>query len=96
VADRDLFSAFLGLYVEPRKGIDTLDAELANAAFSTRHDLGGAPASRNAAGASKQQVHWRRPSGHRSVVRIAKRLNRRYDRAARPKLVQPLPTATAA
>ena len=96
VADRDLFSAFLGLYVEPRKGIDTLDAELANAAFSTRHDLGGAPASRNAAGAAKQQVHWRRPSGHRSVVRIAKRLNRRSDRAARPKLVQPLPTATAA
>ncbi|EQD69749.1 hypothetical protein B1A_06681 [mine drainage metagenome] len=26
VADRDLFSAFLGLYVKPREDIDTLDA----------------------------------------------------------------------
>ncbi|MHB8323248.1 MAG: zinc ribbon domain-containing protein, partial [Candidatus Dormibacteria bacterium] len=96
VADRDLFSAFLGLYVEPREDIDTLDAGLANTAFSTRHDLGGAPASRNAAGAAKQRVHRCRPSGHRSVVRIAKRLQGRSDRAARPKSVQPLPTARAA
>ena len=96
VADRDLFSAFLGFFVKPKDGIDTLDAGEANAAYSTRHDLGGALASRNAAGAAKQQVHRRSPSGRRSVVRIAKRLNRRSDRAARPKLVQPLPTATAA
>ena len=96
VADRDLFSAFLGLHVEPREGIDTLDAGSANAAFSTRHDLGGAPASRNAAGTAKQRVHRRRPSGRRSVVRIAKRLHGRSDRAARPKSVQPLPTARAA
>lgn len=92
-ADRDLFSAFLGLFVEPQGGIDTLDAESAKTAYSTRHDLGGVLASRVTAGAVKQRVRWRAHRGHRSVVRITKRLSGRSDRVAQPKPVQSAPTA---
>ena len=78
-ADRDLFSAFLGLYVSPQGGKDTLDLVGAQRAFAPRRkDLSRSPeveAPTRSVGTTKARVHVRRP-GRRSVVRMLQRQGR--------------------
>ncbi len=100
-ADRDLFSAFLGLYVQPKDGQDRLDFETAQRAYaSRRQDLACKPGVEGAGWApGKPRVRHRRPSGRRALVRIAKRLGRtargvRADGAVR-KRPRPVPPTDA-
>lgn len=97
-ADRDLFSAFLGLHVRPVGGLDRLDIVGARKAYGPRRqDLACKPGVEMAGLApGKPRVKRRPPSGERSLVRIAKRLGRvprgsRSDGAARSR---PTPAAT--
>ncbi len=101
-ADRDLFSAFLGLHVHPdADGQDRLDSETAQRAYaSRRQDLACKPGVEGAGWApGKPRVRPRRPSGRRALVRIAKRLGRtargvRADGAVR-KRPRPVPPTGA-
>ncbi len=78
-ADRDLFSAFLGLYVHPQDDKDTLDLVEAQRAFAPRgKDFSVSPeveGPTRSAGTPKARVRVRRP-GRRSVVRILQRQGR--------------------
>ncbi len=91
--DRDLFSAFLGLYVEHRGDNDVLDLVGARAALQERasafgpqrQDLGARPERAPVCDGEKPQVRRRHPAGRRSLVRIRKRLaSKCSDRAVRP------------
>ena len=76
-ADRDLFSAFLGLYVAPdQEGTDKLDFVGARRAFGPRRqDLACQPGAELAGLVpGKARVRRRPPPGERSLVRIARRL----------------------
>ena len=93
-ADRDLFSAFLGLHVRPVEGSDRLDVVGARRAYGPRRqDLACGPDVEMAGLApGKPRVKRRPPSGERSLVRIAKRLGRaRSDGAVRQR---PTPATT--
>ena len=100
-AHRDLFSAFLGLFVhrvttpDGRTVTDTLDVSQANTTWLTAHDTQWQPASRKKHHKQRGQV---RPTG-RSVARIKARrlplLKSEPDRAARLEPVQTEPTAPA-
>ncbi|MHB8319768.1 MAG: nuclease/transposase family protein [Acidimicrobiales bacterium] len=87
--DRDLFSAFLGLYVEPVGDKDILNLvgartallERASAIAPQRQDLGVRPERAPVCDREKPRVHRRCPPGRRSLVRIHKRLaSKRSDR----------------
>ena len=91
--DRDLFSAFLGLHVEPVGTKDVLDlvgarpalVERASAFGPQRQDLGARPERAPGSDGEKPRVQRRHPPGRRSLVRIRKRLaSRRSDGAVRP------------
>ena len=91
--DRDLFSAFLGLHVEPVGTKDVLDlvearpalVERASAFGPRRLDLGARPERAPGSDGEKPRVQRRHPPGRRSLVRIRKRLaSKRSDRAVRP------------
>jgi len=78
VAQRDLFSAFLGLFVrpepdveDPEKMIDLLDVGQAYASWPAAHDMEWLPASETAVAQSKRRGQVR-PS-RRSVARIKQR-----------------------
>ncbi len=78
VAQRDLFSAFLGLFVrpepdveDPAKMIDLLDVGQAYASWPAAHDMEWLPASETTVARPKRRGQVR-PSG-RSVARIKKR-----------------------
>ncbi len=107
--DRDLFSAYLGLYVERKDDKDTLDLvgaahglESREAAFGPPgQDLGQGPEKTPVACGEKPRVRRRHPAGRRSLVRIRRRMEakpRRRDRAARPEdgNTTPVPTAKEA
>ena len=88
--DRDLFSAFLGLHVEPETGKDVLDlvgarhalSERASALAPQRQDLGAKvvsnrtpwPEKTPVRDGEKPRVRRRHPPGRRSLVRVRKRL----------------------
>ena len=78
-ADRDVFSAFLGLYVFPQNGIDTLDFVAVQRAFAPpRKDLSVSlevEAPTRSVGKPKARVRVRRPD-RRSEVRILQRQGR--------------------
>ncbi|MHB8244327.1 MAG: nuclease/transposase family protein [Acidimicrobiales bacterium] len=91
--DRDLFSAFLGLHVEPVGDRDVLDLVGARNALlgrgtalgPQRQDLGARPEKAPVCDGDKPRVRRRHPPGRRSLVRIRKRLaSKRSDRAVRP------------
>lgn len=86
-AQRDLFSAFLGLHVThvetANHSLDVLDQEGAAASFAAfaphLQEAGGSPWSVGAA--EKRRVRRRRPPGHRSLVRIRHRQSRKAQDA---------------
>ncbi len=103
--DRDLFSAFLGLHVEPVDSQDVLDLvgarnallERGTAFGPQRQDLGARPERAPASDGEKPRVQRRHPPGRRSLVRIRKRLaSRRSDRAVRPEDGNTIPAAAPA
>ncbi len=101
--DRDLFSAFLGLHVEPVGSNDVLDLVGARAALQERasafgpqrQDLGARPERAPVCDGEKPRVRRRHPPGRRSLVRIRKRLaSKRSDRAVRPEDGTTIPAVT--
>jgi putative transposase len=84
-ADRDLFSAYLGLHVHrAADGLDRLDLEAANHGwlFHHRQDVDGSP--RSSRTASNNRRGRRHPLSRRSVARIAaRRAAKRQSRSAR-------------
>lgn len=99
-AQRDLFSAFLGLFVskvshpeQPDVWIDVLNLDLADTAWSAAHEVEWMPKKSTSITTIKRRGQVR-PSG-RSVARI-KRRHARSDRASRHEPAQTVPTAVAA
>ncbi|MEJ7648593.1 MAG: transposase [Nakamurella sp.] len=102
VAQRDLFSAFLGLFVHrqpdpqvPGALVDVLDLEQAKMAWSSAHEVEWMPGSSTSTAGRKQRGQVR-PS-RRSVARIkARRSPARPDRAARHEVARAPVTAQVA
>jgi len=101
-AQRDLFSAFLGLFViriahpdRPGEYQDVLDLDHANQAWSAAHETEWMPKKSTSTTAVHKRRGQGRPSG-RSMARITKRRKARSDRAARHISAQPMTTAEAA
>jgi transposase len=103
IAQRDLFSAFLGLFVHrqpnpdrPEQMVDTLDLDDARTAWSAAQDIEWMPKSENKKSSSKRRGQVR-PSG-RSMARItARRASRRAPTETLGiNLVQVVVTADAA
>ena len=95
---RDLFSAYLGLYVRAgADGSDRLDLEAANQGWLSRQDVDGLP--RSSRRASPNRRGRRHPPSRRSVARIHARRNARaamrQRRSARTSTAN-RPTAVAA
>jgi putative transposase len=68
--DRDLFSAYLGLYVRPQAdGVDRLDLPSARQGWGRRQDVDESPKSSRSASARKRRGR-RHPPSRRSVARI--------------------------
>jgi transposase len=96
--DRDLFSAYLGLYVRAQvDGCDRLDLQAANHGWLHRHDVDGSPRSGRTAGSNRRGR--RHPPSRRSVARIKARRKAkaamRQSRPARTSTANP-PTALLA
>ena len=100
-SQRDLFSAFLGLFMHrtadpdhPDTLVDTLDLDQANKAWTAAPEIEWMPKPSNNTAPPKQRGQVR-PS-RRSMARITKRRHAASDRAVRQKVEQPHVTALAA